>query len=163
MKSRALFSVLAALIVISGLSYAGWRIVRQRDAHSCAACKRPVHVATRTIAVTNGNAVGYCCPACALWQQRQTGTRVNIVSLTDYDRGSQLEPERAYLVRGSAVNSCLRQVTALGADKHPAHSDFDRCSPSLLAFETRNAAERFSREHGGQVFIYKYLPSLSSR
>jgi hypothetical protein len=163
MKSRTMFLVLAALIVISGLSYAGWRIVRQRDAHSCAACERPIHVATRTVARINGKDFGYCCPACALSQQRQTGTRVNIVSLTDYERGSQLEPERAYLVRGSAVNSCLRQVTALGADKHPAHSDFDRCSPSLLAFQRKEAAEQFSREHGGHVLLYKNLPSLPRR
>jgi hypothetical protein len=161
MKSRSFLYVMAALLVISGLSYAGWRIVHERQTHLCAACQRHIHGESRTAALVNGKKLTYCCPACAISQQRQTGARVDVVSLTDFDRKSQIDPARAYVVRGSDVNSCSHAIAAAGMDKHPMEAHFDRCSPSLLAFADKQAAERFARQHGGQVLTYENAAALS--
>jgi nitrous oxide reductase accessory protein NosL len=32
--------------------------------------------------------------------------------------------------------------------------DFDRCSPSIIAFAKRSSAEKFASEHGGQVGVF---------
>jgi hypothetical protein len=37
----------------------------------------------------------------------------------------------------------------------PADVQYDRCSPSLLAFAERIEAVQFVREHGGQVLPFK--------
>jgi nitrous oxide reductase accessory protein NosL len=37
----------------------------------------------------------------------------------------------------------------------PADVQYDRCSPSLLAFAQRIEAVQFVREHGGQVLPFK--------
>lgn len=151
MRFRSILLVFAAGLFISGLGYAGWRYVHERQSHICAACRREVHERTRTLAVVNGKEKGYCCPACALWQNRQTGTPVEIVSLTEYVTGSRLSPDAAFLVRGSDVNSCSHHTSAVGLDKQPVESHFDRCSPSLIAFGSKSRAMAFAREHGGQV------------
>ena len=151
MKSRPLLVVLLAVLVISGFAFAGWRYVQARENQICAACERPVHQNTRTVASVDGKRIAYCCPACALSQGRQTGREVKLLSLTDYESGNSVTPESAFLVRGSEVNVCARHTTTPGPDKHPMESHFDRCSPGVLAFATKSAAESFAREHGGEV------------
>ena len=160
MKSRHLLLVFTGLVVLCGLSYAGWRYVHERESHICAACQRTVHEHTRTIAVANGNQSGYCCPACALSQHRQTGKPVNVLSVTDYGTGERLNPEDAFLVRGSDVNSCSHHPAAVGLDKQPVEAHFDRCSPSLLAFSGKAQADAFAREHGGQVLRFSDVAAL---
>ena len=76
---------------------------------------------------------------------------MEVTSLTDYDTGARLAPQSAFLVRGSDINPCARAHTTIGPDKQPMHEHFDRCSPSVLAFATRSAADRFARDHGGQI------------
>ena len=160
MRSRTIVLMLVAVVLIAGLSYAGWKYVDGRASHSCAACQRPTHENTRTVAVTNGKQMGYCCPACALSQHRQTGASVDVLSLTEYQSGAKLEPERSYLVRGSDVNSCSHHSAAVALDKQPVDAHFDRCSPSLLAFGSKGAADRFAREHGGQVLRFADVSAM---
>jgi hypothetical protein len=160
MRFRTLVVVLTAIILISGLSYAGWRYVQERENHICAACQRTVHEHTRTIAVANGKQRGYCCPACALSQHRQTGKPVDVLSVTDYETGARLRPEGAFLVRGSDVNSCSHHSVAAGLDKQPVESHFDRCSPSILAFSGKVRADAFAQEHGGQVLRFADVAAL---
>ena len=45
----------------------------------------------------------------------------------------------------------------VSGDKQPMHVHFDRCSPSLLAFAKREAAEAFMREHGGRMVRFSEL------
>jgi hypothetical protein len=160
MKSRFVLSVLAAVLVISALSFAGVRYVRERSSETCSACQRPAHVHTRTIAVIDGKQKTYCCPACALSEHRQTQRTVDVRSLTDYLTGAAIPPDRAFLVRGSDVHSCGHAVAMVGLDKHPMQSQFDRCSPGLLAFSGRSEAEGFARKHGGQVVAFTNFAAL---
>lgn len=160
MRFKAVLLVLAALVLISGFSYAGWKYVHERESHACAACQRAVHEQTRTVAVSDGKRRGYCCPACALSQHRQTGKAVEVLSLTDYSTRARLSPDKAFLVRGSDVNSCSHHPVGVGLDKQPIETHFDRCSPSLLAFSGKAQADAFAREHGGQVLRYSDVAAL---
>lgn len=163
MKSRPLLMVLAAVLVVSGFAFAGWRYVQARENQICAACERPVHQNARTVASVDGKRIAYCCPACALSERRQTGRDVKLISLTDYGTGSPVNPESAFLVRGSEINACARHTATPGLDKHPMESHFDRCSPGVLAFATMAAAESFAREHGGEVMRSAALTAMYYR
>ncbi len=154
MRLRTVALVFAVLVVVSGLSYAGWRIIASRHAHICAACQRPVHRASQTIAIADGKTSTFCCPACALSQRTQTGRRIELVSVTNFEDGTTVNPAGTYLVRGSEMSSCSHHTTQLAPDKQPVQAHFDRCSPSLLAFSTKAAAVRFARQHGGEVVPY---------
>jgi hypothetical protein len=159
-RFRSALLVLTVLVLISGISYAGWKYVHKRESHTCAACQRVVHEHTRTVAVADGKQRGYCCPACALSQHRQTGKAVAVLSLTDYSTGARLSPDNAVLVRGSDVNSCAHHPVAAGLDKQPIETHFDRCSPSVLAFNSKAQADAFAREHGGQVLRFSDFAAL---
>jgi hypothetical protein len=158
MHSRILIP--AALVLLSILGFFGWRLVQQREHQECAACHRPVHGHSRTVAAVNGQKAEYCCLACALSEHRQTGAAVQVISLTDYARRSDVAPHGAWVVRGSSVGSCAHQAAAVGIDKHPLHAQFDRCAPSLLAFASRREAEGFAKEYGGHAVPYSTVAAL---
>ena len=163
MKRDAFAGVLACVLGLSALGFFGWRYVAARGDHICLACSRPVHGHTNTIAVIDGKRGHYCCPACALSEHQQASKPVQIVQLTDYLEGTALTPAGTYLVRNSDVNPCARHEAALTPDKQPMHAHFDRCSPSLLAFGDRKAAEVFASEHGGQVLPFAEMASQFQR
>ena len=132
------------LAVVLGLGYAGLRTWRSSEAQLCQVCSRPIHSHTRTIGLVGSRRESFCCPACALTTHDQSGRAVKIVELTDYATNSALEPGKAYLVRGSDVNTCAQQHGPVDSDKQPTMVHFDRCAPSLLAFARREAGGRRS-------------------
>lgn len=155
-------SVVIALAII-GAGYIAFNALRRPPAEECYACKRPIHAHSRTVAVANGTARAFCCPACALSEQRQEGKPVEVKELTEFLTGAKLSPDDAYVVKGSDVNMCARAHEIVDADKRAAEIHYDRCAPSLLAFSHKSEASEFSRQHGGSVFSFREAAaSLSS-
>jgi hypothetical protein len=155
---RTAVSVLLSVLLLSGIAYAAWRFVHSRDARMCTACQRPIHGNSRTLALVEGQKRSYCCPACALSEHVQSGKPVEVISLTDHVTGKPVEPATAYLVYGSSHNSCTHHVQQkASSDKRPLEAHFDRCSPSILAFATRELAAAFARENGGRVLPFGEL------
>lgn len=163
MTPKSLISLVFAVVVLGGLSYAAWRYISEREAQFCKACSRPVHEHSQTVARVDGKRGSYCCPACALSEHQQSGKPVEVIELTDHLNGRKLQPAAAFVVRNSAVNPCHQHQPAVTPDKQPMHSHFDRCAPSILAFASKAAAEEFSREHGGQVLAFSDLASQYQR
>lgn len=159
MSRKRFVGVTFGILLLSGLGYSTFRLVGQREGQSCKACGRPVHSHSRTVARIDGNRGVYCCPACALSEHQQAGTPIEVVELTDYATSQSLDPRKAWVVRNSDVNPCLRHDAVLSPDKQPLHSHFDRCAPSMLAFGSSSAAQSFVREHGGQVVAFSDLAS----
>ena len=155
MQRRLLVGALVAVLLLAILGYAGWRTFGSSNADECYACKRPIHAHTKTVAVANGHARLFCCPACALSEHEQAGKPVRVVQLTSFLNGKALAPESAYVVRGSNVNMCERTHELMEEDKRPADLRYDRCSPSLIAFAQRGEALEFAREHGGEVMPFR--------
>ncbi len=163
MNRRAFFVTAVASIAAGILAYSGWRYFEAREHHSCSACARPIHEHMRTIATVDGKVGDYCCPACALSEHQQAGKPVQVTKLTDFLTGKPLEPQTAYVVRDSNVNPCARHELAVTSDKQPMHTHFDRCSPSLLAFQDAEGARAFAAERGGQVLRFADLATRFQR
>ena len=66
-------------------------------------------------------------------------------------------PENAFAVEGSDVVPCVRDHQMLGPNRQPVPMEYDRCSPSIIAFASEAAAERFVREHGGKLTTFREL------
>jgi hypothetical protein len=63
MQRGALHTVLAAVAAVLVIGFIAWSALRTPD--ECYACKRPIHEHSRTVAMVNGHARQFCCPACA--------------------------------------------------------------------------------------------------
>ena len=163
MRGRSVLASCVAILVLAGLGYAAWLFVNERSAQSCRACARPVHSHMRTVAVVDGKRANYCCPACALSEHLQSGKPVQVVELTDYISNTPLKPETSFVVRNGDVNPCLQHHPAVGADSQPLEPRFDRCSPSVLAFQDQKAAAAFAGERGGQVLKFSDFASQYQR
>ncbi len=160
MTSRGAITGLIVLIMVgAGLVYVAWHLTRSTTDAVCQVCNRPIHMETRTVALVGGKREVFCCPTCAISAARQAGKTLKFLKFTDYATGWPVEPEDAFLVRGSDVNPCLAHEPEMLTDmeKRPAALTFDRCAPSILAFATRDAAEAFIEEHGGELLLAKDL------
>ncbi len=155
----ATVGLIVLIIVGAGLTYVAWHLTGRAGDMVCEVCNRPVHMETRTVALVGGEREVFCCPTCALSAGRQEGKPVKFLKLTDYATAWPVEPDDAFLVRGSDVNPCLEHEPEMLTDmeKQPSALTFDRCAPSVLAFATRQAAEAFIREHGGELLLAKDL------
>lgn len=151
MRFRPVIVAILAIVFVSAAAVGARSYVRSRADQACAACRRPVHAHSRTIAVALGKEANYCCPSCALSERIQTRARVQVTALTDHVTGSPIAPDGAWLVRGSDVQMCARMTADPRPDKHPMEAHYDRCSPGLVAFSSETAAAAFVRRHGGQI------------
>ncbi len=163
MGPRSWLSALVGVILVLALGYAGLKIYRASSVEECYACLRPIHAHTRTVALVNGRARLFCCPACALSEHQQEGKPITVTQLTSFLTGAALSPDAAYVVKGSDVNMCAKTHEIVEADKRPADVHYDRCAPSLLAFAQRSEALEFVREHGGEVLPFKAVAIALSK
>jgi hypothetical protein len=159
MQRKSVFASIVAIFVLVGLGYSAWRFVKERSAQSCKACTRRVHSNMKTVAIVDGKRAIYCCPACALSEHQQSGKQVQVVELTDYLSGVPSKPESSFVVRNSDVNPCRQHHPAVGENNQPLDSNFDRCTPSVLAFQDQKSAGAFASEHGGQVVRFSDFAS----
>ena len=155
MRSTVVGIALIVILAVFGL-YA-WATFQSRQASVCFVCSRPLHGGSSVVAGVDGKSRRFCCAACALWAERQTGAEVEITRVSDYASGVALDPAGATFVVGSRVNYCLQQHSVFdssrtGLDpKETGTLEFDRCSPSVLAFKTPEAAIWFARREGGEL------------
>jgi hypothetical protein len=157
MTTNRWLAAFAAVLVAAGLGYAGFRVYRASQPEQCYACVRAIHAHSRTIAMVNGRARKFCCPACALSEHQQEGKPVRVTELTSYLTGDKLAPAKAFIVKGSDVNMCAHPRELVDEEKRPADLHYDRCSPSMLAFGQRSEAIEFTRQHGGQVLPFTQI------
>lgn len=154
---RRLTPVLIILLIAGALGYLGWTTFEDPSRVVCSACGRAVHAATRVEGVSGGEAVVFCCAACALRAETQLGAAVTITRVFDYESGKALAPEGAVAVVGGDLNMCMREQVLLGAEGQAADLQFDRCDPSVLMFSGNEAAEHFRAQHGGRVVPFSEL------
>ncbi|MBI4463601.1 MAG: hypothetical protein HY647_02750 [Acidobacteria bacterium] len=138
-----------AVVALAG--YFIFRSGQQSHADICHHSDRVIQPGVLTIGEFEGKTQRFCCPACALTTALQTGKPVRMIRLTDFDTHQPLEPKAAFLVRGSDTVLCTHPHPLTDDARQPLPVEFDRCLPSLLAFGTREAAEAFRQEHGGEL------------
>ncbi len=157
MRGARWLGTVAAVVIAIALGYAGFKLYRGTQPEQCYACRRPIHAHSRTVAMDKGRVRVFCCPACALTEHEQEGKPVRVTALTDFLTGAKLSPDTSFIVKGSDVNMCARTHELIDSEKRAADVQYDRCSPSLLAFRRREDAAAFLREHGGQVVRFNEL------
>lgn len=150
--------LLALLVAVGGLIYTAWQWREDSRSESCRVCQRHLHAGSQVIALQQGRKEAFCCPTCAVTLGSQAGQAVSVVELTDFETGSRIAPDQAYVVQGSDINLCLQHPMLTDSQKQPASMQFDRCSPSVLAFSSQEAAEAFRQEHGGRLLPFSALP-----
>ena len=154
MSKTKLFSATIALILVAVAGYAVFEYQRQARENAenvCQICWRPVHDSMLTVGEVSGEEKRFCCAACALTTAQQIGKPVRLTRLTDFNSNQPLDPKAAFLVRGSDVNLDMHSQPLVDQEKRPVPVHFDRCTPSILAFRSREEAQAFLKEHGGEL------------
>ena len=150
--------LLALLVAVGGLIYTAWEWREGSQSESCRVCQRHLHAGSQVVALWQERQEAFCCPTCTMTLGRQAGQAITVVEVTDFETGSRISPEEAYVVQGSGINLCRQHPMLTDSQKQPASMQFDRCSPSVLAFSSQQAAETFRQEHGGRLLRFSALP-----
>ena len=114
-----------------------------------------------TIGLANGESVKTCCPRCALRYLEEKRPAVASLAVRAFSDAATLDARKTFYVEGSDVHPCASR------DKEPLvdargcclKAVYDRCEPSLVAFESPETAASFAREHGGFVRTFGELES----
>ena len=157
----------SSLLLILALGIGGYvvvsRALRERAAR-CQVCSRPIHRGQMfVLQMSDGERERTCCPRCGLHVRLRVPERVRAAWATDFSSGRLIEAERAIYVEGSDVMTCCRP-TPLREPGIVYERHWDRCLPSLIAFERESDARAFQAEHGGRVLTYaESLASVRER
>jgi hypothetical protein len=162
-RKGTIFGVIVLLAVASALVYAGWTIWTSSSSQVCRVCSRPIHEMTRSVGLLNGKREVFCCPTCALTEHHQSGEKVKLVEVSDFNTRTPLAPADAIFVAGSDLNCCVENHVLVGQHEQISPMEFDRCSPSIFAFAQRKEAETFQKQHGGTILSFEELLSAYQR
>jgi hypothetical protein len=123
----------------------------------CDVCYRPLHLETYyRIHMSNGKALDVCCPRCGLRFQEGRKDVVR-TEVTDFETKKLVDAGEAFYVEGSPVHFCSHAPREEDRSGTQYEVTWDRCLPSLIAFEARGAAVRFQEENGGAIKTYDEL------
>jgi hypothetical protein len=149
--------LLAALVIMAlagTAAYYYW----PREMPVCQICRRPMHAATSLfVSLDDGQEVELCCPRCGLRFQKGRSD-VDSTQVSDYLSRRRLQAADASYVVGSSVHPCCSEAAIL-KDRSGIEYEktWDRCLPSVIAFGSREDAQLFQREHGGELMTYPEL------
>ena len=148
-----------AVILLGMAGAAGYYVYRELGAEPiCDVCYRPLHPATYyKITLENGDTKRTCCPRCGLRFQKGRND-VAAVETADFNSGKRLDAKDAYYVENSDVHLCCSEQR-VEEDRTGMQYElaWDRCLPSLVAFEKKGSAQAFSADHGGRIRTYAEL------
>ena len=151
MQKRLIVTGVVGASVVIALALGGWWLVQQHEARVCPLSGRVIHKQARAFVTIGGRKYETCCLRCALIEAQQTGKRLHVREVADFDTGRLMDPQKAWYVEGSDVNLCMRSTA--GAQNPSGHGvylrAFDRCSPSVYAFRDKQHAQAFMEQHGG--------------
>jgi len=105
----------------------------------------------------DGSQITICCPSCAIYYQIQNKVRVKAAFATDYPTGKLIKAQDAIFVENSDLEFCTHPTMLLSESKAPLMKIWDRCLPSLVAFQNPDAARKFQQEHGGRLLYYQEI------
>lgn len=159
MQKRILIASILVLVGFIVLAGGAWYVLRLQRAKVCPFSGRPIHSETRALVTIGGKDYETCCVRCAIVEAQQTGERLRIRRVADFDTGKLLDPSKAWFVESSDVNLCMRSSPATESPGRETTyvRAFDRCSPSALAFSSEQHARDFIARHGG---VLKRLADL---
>ena len=154
MAGRILLAVVAVCLVAMAGVFLYTQSVQTTE---CDICSRPMHEETfYRIHLESGDSMDVCCPRCGLRFQEGRDD-VARTEVTDFNTRERLDAAKAFYVENSPVHFCSHAAVHEDRSGTQYEVAWDRCLPSLIAFDTRDAARAFQAEHGGVVKTYEEL------
>lgn len=158
MRARTVIAGIVGLGVVIAASLAAWHVLNRGEA-VCPFSGRGIHSQMRAQVSIAGRNYETCCLRCGITEARQTGKPFRVLEIADFETGKLLVADKAWYVEGSPVNLCTSETP--GAESKDRQTvclrNFDRCSPSVLAFSSEERARSFIAQHGG---VFKSLDDL---
>jgi nitrous oxide reductase accessory protein NosL len=134
-KQAALLIVLPVIV----LAFVFGALAHKEERAECSLCgmwidlyMKTRHVVTRT----DGTAESFCSIACASKYMKTHKGQVKMVLAADFETKELIEADSAFYIEGSDIHGVMSYT-------------------SRLAFTTRDQAERFRKEHGGDIISFK--------
>jgi hypothetical protein len=154
MRVKRILILVAALLVIIGVSFATYRW-EARAATTCQICGRVIPKQTAFQLDTAQGTLRACCPSCAMHFMLSHPDFVRKAMATDFTSGRMIAAASAYYDEGGDVQYCtLHQPPMDRGPQGVRERVYDRCLPVLVAFASRDAAEAYRQQHGGRVLTY---------
>lgn len=153
MRCRRLLGIATVLLVGALLAAGCERIDAWLHPATCSLSHRTIHRGMAVELQLGGHVPQKaCCLRCAITYSQQTGKRVRILSVTDYVSHKRILPDRALYLVGSNIAPCAGPPVEVPASRRELVAElWDRCLSSVLAFASREDAQRFEAEHGGTI------------
>lgn len=135
----------------------------------CAVCGRPeCRAMVFSIHLQDGKTVRTCCPRCGLRYIETNHAKVASLTARDFETARTIDATQAVYVDGSDVTPCMAMGGAAPKDDFGSAPKpvYDRCTPSLIAFASRENARKFADRHGGMIRTFDEVraqPRPSSR
>ena len=124
---------------------------------SCDVCYRPIHEETfYRIHLASEESMDVCCPRCGLrfQEDRQDVVRAEA---TDFYTKVLVDAAEAFYVENSHVHLCSHSPVQEDRSGTQYEVAWDRCLPSLIAFESQAGARAFQAQNGGVIKTYEEL------
>ena len=151
--ARQIVAILLPVALLGGVGY----YLSQQGHLDCDICSRHLHEEiTYKIYLSGGEVLEACCPRCGLRFERSNDDVVS-AQVADFTTGEFVPAEEAFYVEGSLVELCAHDLAQRDGMGVLYRLVWDRCLPSLLAFETRQQAELFRRQNGGEIKTYSHV------
>ena len=157
MKTREIVVTLVALVAIGVTSFFAYRYEKRREmAGMCPFCDRMVHPVTAYRLKVGDHEVAACCPRCGMHAQvNQEQGKPGQAWATDVNTGESVAAESATYVEGGDLQYCTHGDQPMSRESHGVSvREYDRCLPTLVAFQTPQEAEAYQQQHGGRVLSY---------
>lgn len=149
---------LIALVVLTLLGWAGRYVYLElQEKAVCSICHRAMHEQTAfRIQLRDRSTKEVCCPRCGLHFMKERDD-VAAAEAKDFHTGERLSARNAFYVEGSSVHPCCGDMAEMDRSGVRYDLAWDRCLPSLIAFNSREAAEAFRKQKGGVIKLYEEL------
>ena len=156
MKLKDVVISLVSIGVITTLGIWAYVSVSRPAADLCRVCDRGLHHGmTYRLELADGPEDA-CCPRCGMHYQIEHPGAVQEAWATDLNSGQFIAAKTAFYVEGGDIAHCTMHSTPVEREPQGvAVRAFDRCLPSLVAFGTRQEAEAYEKQHGGDVLDYQ--------
>ena len=155
MRAKAILVTIAALAAIVGVSFLAYRWEAPRKPAICQVCGRDIHKQTAYRMDTTDGTIETCCPTCAMHYLLDHPGTVREAWTTDFASGRIIPAQSAYYDEGGDVQYCTAHHPPVERGLHGVRMRvYDRCLPTLVAFETQQEARAYQQQHGGRILTY---------
>ena len=144
-------------LILSAFCVAGYLLYFDHSA-VCELCYRHLHEETAySIRLSQGETVDVCCARCGLHFEMGR-TDLSGSEVADYNSRRRFDAADAFYVENSSVHPCATESPVRKDQSGRQYSlDWDRCLPSLVAFQSKEEALSFQRQKGGVIKNYHEL------